>query len=582
MVRQGNAEPRFKYLPSSHRCYRIGEVARAGLAVLLAIVFAAAPLCSTSFAGNGTVTTIPRAAAAAKHGLQMDVDTRGVDGNGYRPVRIRVYTSNGRPSGSDRTLLVEFSPNGNYGYGQQQVSKRITLARGAFSAEMTMLVRQSASTANLRTAVYESGHRIPEMNSTAVIANGGEETEMWPSMLHIDSRAPRRNQLERIRRGGGKGPVHAEFVDFRALAQLSPAVKFTRTSKPNALPAATLHPNDPKARTTDVLNGLRDAPMCDLIPLTELPDNWLALSTYDLTFISIEDLEKLQATPKTALALEHWTRAGHSLYVYDAKKSPVTEGLRRVDSVLQGGFSGWQVGTVSDDDRIEEYNTHSSRNGNRAKKTLGAINKNRTCDFLRIRDCGLGRDSQLGLARARGRFDDEHQFRVLAKSDSGSRTASGQFVSDCDDHVRHYSGPCKLFLFQTNETSVSNHGRHAARLDCDAVRSPGLRDCVRRLWRSDSSSRAHLPRFQNGTRLLGLVSNLLFLDWRRGRIAIPDGRQCLPGQVSTERLSTPGSTEPDRMGFEPAVNGLLPSPAHHDSIPCGALSVVLHVRQDGG
>ncbi len=124
-------------------------------------------------------------------------------------------------------------------------------------------------------------------------------------------------------------------------------------------------------------------------PLSDLPKQWLELSAYDLVFLSLEDLEQLQSTPESAMAIEHWTKAGHSLYVYDPDEGVIAEGLDRVDAVLHGEFAGWQAGVVPNANRIEEYDNHSQRNG--ARKTLGFAQRDRSCDFLRIRNCGLGR-----------------------------------------------------------------------------------------------------------------------------------------------------------------------------------------------
>ena len=100
-------------------------------------------------------------------------------------------------------------------------------------------------------------------------------------------------------------------------------------------------------------------------PLSDLPKQWLELSAYDLVFLSLEDLEQLQSTPESAMAIEHWTKAGHSLYVYDPDEGVIAEGLDRVDAVLHGEFAGWQAGVVPNANRIEEYDNHSQRNGAR-------------------------------------------------------------------------------------------------------------------------------------------------------------------------------------------------------------------------
>ncbi len=169
-----------------------------------AVVFASITLCSTVFAGNGDVTVIPRAVGAARHGVQLELDTRGVDGNGYRPVRARIFTANCRPSAVERTFLIELSPDESYGNDQQQVAKHITLPAGAISAETVILFRQTTSTGHIRTAVYEGDRQLREFSSLVNIANQGGDTEMWPSMLHIDSRAPPRELQARIRRGGAQ------------------------------------------------------------------------------------------------------------------------------------------------------------------------------------------------------------------------------------------------------------------------------------------------------------------------------------------------------------------------------------------
>ena len=45
---------------------------------------------AVALAGSGTELSLPAMGVKNKSGLRMSIDGRGIDGNGYRPIRIEV------------------------------------------------------------------------------------------------------------------------------------------------------------------------------------------------------------------------------------------------------------------------------------------------------------------------------------------------------------------------------------------------------------------------------------------------------------------------------------------------------------
>src|SRR5687767_9972044 len=61
---------------------------------------------------SGPVIALPQQGTKIKSGLVMTLDFRGVDANGYRPVRVEARTLTWAPLAADRQLRVVLSPRG--------------------------------------------------------------------------------------------------------------------------------------------------------------------------------------------------------------------------------------------------------------------------------------------------------------------------------------------------------------------------------------------------------------------------------------------------------------------------------------
>jgi len=64
---------------------------------------------SAAHAGSGNVINLPMG-IAPKNGLRLEIDTRWVDANGYRPLRITATNLMAGPTSPVRTLRVELTP----------------------------------------------------------------------------------------------------------------------------------------------------------------------------------------------------------------------------------------------------------------------------------------------------------------------------------------------------------------------------------------------------------------------------------------------------------------------------------------
>src|SRR5690242_16871494 len=76
------------------------------LAVLLLLCGAA-----SAVAANGMQVTLPMGATKNRSGLIVQIDGRGVDANGYRPIKVVVTANPPKPLPADRQIRIVLKPN---------------------------------------------------------------------------------------------------------------------------------------------------------------------------------------------------------------------------------------------------------------------------------------------------------------------------------------------------------------------------------------------------------------------------------------------------------------------------------------
>ena len=76
--------------------------------LVLVVVLAAIP--ASLEASSGVVVQLPQGNVKPKNGLRLTIDTRWVDTNGYRPVRIEARNWPPGPTLADRRIRVVIEP----------------------------------------------------------------------------------------------------------------------------------------------------------------------------------------------------------------------------------------------------------------------------------------------------------------------------------------------------------------------------------------------------------------------------------------------------------------------------------------
>ena len=272
-------------------------------------------------AETGEVQHLPTAPNKPDHGLILQVDTRWIDGSGYRPVRVSVGTANGKPAPADRRVRVTLQPSPYYYYkSPPRVSREIELPQGSVSATEEILVPQHSGWYGMRVTTHEDGRRLDELCTSQIVFYNisGIATEAFPAAIVFHRNAPIRQDrvswaLDQSNKLDSDEEVE-EFPDLRIL--------FNEQSTPTGVQLKSELAGSPYR----ALSCLSNMPRTDLLPLDEVPDNWLALSNADLLVFELSDLAQLEASsPKKFEAVKQWTAAGGNLLIYNGGEEGETQ-----------------------------------------------------------------------------------------------------------------------------------------------------------------------------------------------------------------------------------------------------------------
>ena len=338
-----------------------------------AIVFALGLLWARPAAAeNGWFANLPGGPLPPTSGFQMLIDGSGVDGNGYRPVRVTLLAVPQVPAVANRTLRLELSLF--FGYSpqtRQTVVGYVTLPAGAMSGETILSVPMFDAPNYWTLQTSEDGEIIQELSllDQQGWSRMGWDTEAIPAILIIDSDAPQSNSNP-----------STPFVPQAPFSAATPPLRLPDVRQlpgiliknPYMTPSTS---NPPSGPATDdfMMQVLGTMPNVQMRPFGDLPGRWIDLTCFDMTFISAADLQTLVTQhPKAWRALRDWVATGPTLCVYDMKlsvdelrKLEVALGLEPVSNPVTppSEFPGWQVPDVAGavDEEVEAL---KSRRGN--------------------------------------------------------------------------------------------------------------------------------------------------------------------------------------------------------------------------
>jgi hypothetical protein len=308
-------------------------------------------------AEDGTVMRLPVVGRTRfPSGLQMEVDTRWVEAQGYRPIRIKLGTLPAAPALADRTIRVDIKTfyRNSHDEVPDVTTAYITLPEGKTSVTTTVLVLQEALWNRVDIETYEGSAHLLDMSTSsgasasarrANVYNGWDQDAI--SFLIVDANAIPRSLRSANATGNrtvvpgvaaGTTPpnpsttIANEVPDIRNLAlQVPDPVASYNIYAPN-----TVAPNvadDPGIPLTDsqLMDWLATRSNFELLPPSEVPSRWLELTGFDFLIISLEDLQILgNAKTRQLEAIRKWVRSGGNLLVYGAN----AEGQAQINSLL--------------------------------------------------------------------------------------------------------------------------------------------------------------------------------------------------------------------------------------------------------
>jgi len=329
-------------------------------------------------AGSGGVIPLPIGNARPKNALRLSIDTRWVDANGYRPVRIEAINWPPGPTTADRTIRVELSPQSRWGYDTPAVIHYIEIPEKSARATSIVSVPQRDAWTTMNVEVYEDGVKLDDLSTTVGIPSRNRGFWTWseaiPAILIIDDDAKTHDERQGVvlqRRFGRSKPKGGETAndlpDVRYLAAYFPNLDASGNQNVPRF--------DSEVTDSDTLQILEDLPKVEMLPPGELPTKWIDFSCFDLIFVPFGDLMRLVDNhPDQWRAIRDWVATGPTLCVYDMPLD--SEHLAELEDLLDipsmsepgdvpGEFRGWSSPDPGNaDDAIRGLEGAYNRRGN--------------------------------------------------------------------------------------------------------------------------------------------------------------------------------------------------------------------------
>lgn len=270
-------------------------------------------IAGTALAQSGGITTLPSPRVKNRSGLTMEVDTRWVDGNGYRPITIRVWPSLGGAAPADRTVQVSLTFHEFPGNRRTRVATSIELQQGQVVAEKQIPAHASGVWHSQDISVTEDGRSWPDLTVTnrGFVRNYYEWDDASPTVLLVDDDAPAYESGVKTRTMSKEDELR--LPDFRALAGSLPVDYWNGSINQQSFRTVDAT-SDPELVTLATL-----LPRLDVLPSRSLPKNWLCLTGIDMMCISLDDLRTLATMDvERWSAVRRWLSTGTVLVVYGA------------------------------------------------------------------------------------------------------------------------------------------------------------------------------------------------------------------------------------------------------------------------
>jgi hypothetical protein len=209
------------------------------------------------------------------------------------------------------------------------VSDFIEIPQGAASVETVIRVPQREQWNSFILEFHEDGEKLEDLEyrGAMTFVNNYGWSEAAPAMLFIDRDAPprvlRQQRIGELRNAGAMADSYT-LPDPRGLVEMHPP------------PDLTQFGYNPDERATDltILDSLGKWSKVELLPPSDLPEQWIDYSALDLIFASLGDLEAMARQQSNSWqAVRDWVSTGTTLCIYDVGDDFAR--LQQVEALLE-------------------------------------------------------------------------------------------------------------------------------------------------------------------------------------------------------------------------------------------------------
>lgn len=360
---------------------------RITLAIVLMAICASSGMFAPALAGTGQTITLPTDnQTKIKNGIIAEIDTRWVEGMGYRPVTLTLST---RKSKRDRSLRVVLMPESRSSSSEPlKVEFNIDIPAGEKGAKKTVFLPQQTPWSVFRADFYLGKRKLKDLSiKYGVYQNNRTYNIDSPCMLLVDSDAPsiktdRQPILKQLNRSKSRDLPPGE--KFRFIA--------TDHYRANHDVDAELDSVVDDTNDYETLTLMSTLGNLDVIPPTDLPTGYVGLAGVDLVVISFNDLQDLKGNhPKRFQAIDYYVRNGGNVVVFADQNT-----AQQLDDLLESP-SDWKASATT----LYRPNARLRYRDMSMDKPLNQIKRRQIPDDLpdfQIATHGLGRMVAMDLA----------------------------------------------------------------------------------------------------------------------------------------------------------------------------------------
>ena len=304
---------------------RLSKMTRYSTPVVFVLALLASVLCGRlASAATGGFTTLTYGDPRKGSALKLEIDDSWVVGDGYRPIRIRITPIGRAKFRKDRQVTVSVDSFHNPPMTPRELTSQvIDLPEGAGSVTTTIYASQNRVQRSFRLQFWE-GQRTSR-NVLGRNLSRGMAGEMWnesaPAILFLDYDAPAFSQIG----GGGLGVYRTKQYEELKAKIVNPT---TIAMRVRGVWPVNL---DKKTFGDTWVDVVEKIPTLSIITPADLPENWIGLTSVDVIYVSLTDLQRLnEESPTRFQSLESWLRAGGVLWISD-----LGEKFDRIDQVAE-------------------------------------------------------------------------------------------------------------------------------------------------------------------------------------------------------------------------------------------------------